>query len=237
MLHQNRRFLAVLLVLVCAFAYSSYAAPAVKRLGMSNSGNIQNSNVTPSKASITPSKSATSSMSRPASVRLVGSSVTPVAKVGGTTSLNAKAKTAGTADTERLAAIGKNLVKTKIISGTSVQPQGVDNSALIKRITDLENQIDAKQENLEAGDGIIIDGNTISVSEEIAGLPEKVSDLNDKVDIANLSSNYYTICQTQEYLEENYYTKAYVDQIVSQLSGANVVSQFDPSFLHQNTGN
>ena len=227
MLHQNRRFLAVLLVLVCAFAYSSYAAPAVKRLGMSNSGNIQNSNVTPSKASITPSKSATSSMSRPA----------PVAKVGGTTSLNAKAKTAGTADTERLAAIGKNLVKTKIISGTSVQPQGVDNSALIKRITDLENQIDAKQENLEAGDGIIIDGNTISVSEEIAGLPEKVSDLNDKVDIANLSSNYYTIGQTQEYLEENYYTKAYVDQIVSQLSGANVVSQFDPSFLHQNTGN
>ena len=59
-------------------------------------------------------------------------------------------------------------------SGYSPQPQGIDNSDLLKRVTDLENQIGAKQNNLEAGEGIVINGNTISVSEEIAGLPEQV---------------------------------------------------------------
>ena len=221
----------------------SYAAPAVKRLGVSNSGNIQKNTVTPTKALVTPLKnSATNSTPRTPSVRLVGSSATPVNKVGGgTTSLNSKVKTAGTTEAERLAAIGKNLIKTKVVSsGTSVQPQGVDNSALIKRITDLENQIDAKQENLEAGDGIVIDGNIISVSKEISALPETVaemqqdiSDLSDKIIAPGSSESYYTIGQTQAYLQEHYYSKQYVDQIVSQLSGANVVNQFDPSFLHQ----
>lgn len=218
MLHQNRRFLAVLLVLVCAFAYSSYAAPAVKRLGMSNSGNIQNSNVTPSKVSVTPSKSATSSMSRPASVRLVGSSVTPVAKVGGTTSLNAKTKTTGSVDTERLAAIGKNLIKTKpIVQPSNVQPSSAETSELLKRVETLEGKM----------------GQISDLPEKVAEIDTQISDLNEKVDVANLSSNYYTIGQTQEYLEQYYYTKAYVDQIVSQLTGANVVDHFDPSFLHQ----
>ncbi len=185
---------------------------------MSNSGNIQNSNVTPSKVSVTPSKSATSSMSRPASVRLVGSSVTPVAKVGGTTSLNAKTKTTGSVDTERLAAIGKNLIKTKpIVQPSNVQPSSAETSELLKRVETLEGKM----------------GQISDLPEKVAEIDTQISDLNEKVDVANLSSNYYTIGQTKDYLEQYYYTKAYVDQIVSQLTGANVVDHFDPSFLHQ----
>jgi predicted nuclease with TOPRIM domain len=177
---------------------------------------------------------------------LVGSSARVAPKVAGApTTLNAKAKTTGVADTERLAAIGKNLIRTKSMTQQSnVQPSSVENSDLLRRVENLENKMGEKQDTLEAGNGIEFDGNIIGLTEEMAALPEKVtqideqiSDLNDKVDIANLSSNYYTIGQTQDYLEQNYYTKAYVDSIVSQLSGANVVSQFNPSFLHQNTGN
>ena len=244
MSHINHLFLLVGLVFVGVFVAPSYGAPTVKRLGMGNSGsNVQSNTLATPKAA---TKATTSNTQRAPSVRLVGSSARIAPKVAGApTTLNAKAKTTGVADTERLAAIGKNLIRTKSMTQQSnVQPSSVENSDLLRRVENLENKMGEKQDALEAGNGIEFDGNIIGLTEEMAALPEKVtqideqiSDLNDKVDIANLSSNYYTIGQTQEYLEENYYTKAYVDQIVSQLSGANVVSQFDPSFLHQNTGN
>ena len=238
MSHINYSFLLVGLVFVGVFVAPSYAAPTVKRLGMGNSGsNVQSNTLATPKAAAT----ATTTQRAP-SVRLVGSSAGIAPKVAGApTTLSAKAKTTGVADTERLAAIGKNLIRTKSITQQpNVQPSGVENSDLLRRVENLENKMGEKQDTLEAGNGIEFDGNIIGLTEEMAALPEKVaqideqiSDLNDKVDIANLSSNYYTIGQTQDYLEQNYYTKAYVDSIVSQLSGANVVSQFNPSFLHQ----
>ena len=221
MQHKKSVILLVGLVFVGVLVRPSCAAPAVKRLGMSNTGsNVQSNTVATPKAA---TKATTSNTQRAPSVRLVGSSAKVAPKtVGGTTSLNAKTKTTGSVDTERLAAIGKNLIKTKpIVQPSTVQPSSAETSELLKRVETLEGKM----------------GQISDLPEKVAEIDTQISDLNEKVDVANLSSNYYTIGQTQEYLEENYYTKAYVDQIVSQLSGANVVNQFDPSFLHQNTGN
>ena len=202
----------------------SWGAPTVKKLGVSNTSAVSEGNTTASKA-VTPKKASTATTSatpRASSVRLLGTSTKSGTKsVAGTVGT----KTTGVANTERLSAIGKNLIKTKAVAGPNYsgmpQTAAVENTELMKRVQNLESKIE------EISD----------LPETIAEIQQDIGDLNDKVDVANLSSNYYTIGQTQDYLEQNYYTKAYVDSIVSQLSGANVVSQFNPSFLHQNTGN
>ena len=89
---------------------------------------------------------------------------------------------------------------------------------------------------MQSGDGIEIDGNTISLNGDAASLPERMEEIAKEIDdlVAQFNTDdYYTIGETQEYLEENYYTKDEVDKVVSQLSNPNVVNEFDPGFLHQ----
>ena len=108
-------------------------------------------------------------------------------------------------------------------------------SDLTNRVVALEEQMATKQETLEPGDGIDITGNTIGVTEEIAILPAKVAEMEQRIsgltDFVD-ATKYYTIDQTKTYLQNNYYTKQYVDQIVGDLANAKVVKVFDPSFLH-----
>ena len=242
MLYRNRLFLAVGLVSVGVLTCPSMAAPAVKRLGVQSSNNvqsnIQNSKMVASKPSASAIKT-TNAGQRAPSVRLGTTATKPVVKTIGGTKLSApKTTTSNIADTERLSVIRKHLIQggTGATSGIAPQIQGVEADNMLKRIVALEEQMLNKQEILEAGEGITIDDKTIAVSEEIGALPEKVNEidqkisgLDNKVDVANLAENYYD----KGYIQENYYTKQYVDQIVSQLSGANIVNTFDPGFLHQ----
>ncbi len=217
MLYHNRLFLAVGLVLVGVLSYPSVAAPTVKRLGVSNNNNIQSNIKNIKTAAAKPSaasKISTTNVQRAPSVRVLGTSATkPTVKtISATKSTNTKAA-ANAANTERLSVIRNHLIKggTGTTSNLAPQPQSVETDNMLKRIVALE--------------------------EQMANLPEKVEEINQKIDekadVANLSANYYTIGDTQDYLQQNYYTKQYVDQIVSQLSGANIVNTFDPGFLHQ----
>jgi hypothetical protein len=144
--------------------------------------------------------------------------------------------------TNLLKGIGKKIAVTPSIkpsqptqpttSGTTIPAD------LEQRITNLQNDIDSKQNILTAGNGIDINGNIISLSEQMQNLPERIEEINQKTDNltdqinnATLPQNYYTVDETEEYLQQHYYTKQYVDAIVNQLSNANVVKNFDPSFL------
>ena len=233
MLYRNMLFLAVGFVSTGILMCPLMAAPTVKKLGVSTPSNIQNAKVTQQKTS--------TSGQRAPSVRLLGTSAKPVTKPVSTTNIaNVAPSTTGATDSARLSGLHGSLVKgisSKISPNYSPQPN-INTSDLTKRVIALEEQMGTKQVVLEPGDGITIDGKTISLSEEIIALPEKMAEidqeittLNEKTGTPNLSSDYYTIDQTQEYLQQNYYTKTYVDQIISQLSNSKVVSHFDPGFL------
>ena len=232
MLYRNVLFLAFSLVSTGVLTYPAVGAPTVKRLGATNTGGTQINNVVPPKTTT----------SRASSIRTSGSYLSPknVATSGANVSGTTTSTTLGSANSMRLSGLHGNIVKSissKIPSNNTTPSGGAntDVSDLTNRVATLEEQMATKQETLEPGDGIDITGNTIGVTEEIALLPGKVAemeqqigDLTDFVDV----TKYYTIDQTKTYLQNNYYTKQYVDQIVGDLANAKVVKVFDPSFLH-----
>ena len=231
MLYRNMLFLAIGLVLTVVLTYPSVAAPTVKRLGAMNTGSIQDGNMATS-------PKASQTTQRASSVRTSGAYIKPTI---GTNVSNAKTATAGIASQERLSHVRLlNGIEKKLVSGNAQQPTGTDTvpSDLTDRVIALEEQIVTKQPTVEPGDGIEINNQTIRVSEEIAALPAQVAEIDQRIGDLNVA-NYYTIDQTQEYLARNYYTKQYVDQIISQLPGAKIANNFDPSFLQggQNNGN
>ena len=231
MLYRNVLFLAFSLVSTGVLMYPVLGAPTVKRLGATNTGGTQVNNVVPPKTT-TP---------RASSIRTSGSYLSSknVATGGTNVSGTTASTTSGSANSMRLSGLHGNIVKSissKIPSNNTTPSGGADTdvSDLTNRVVALEDQMATKQETLEPGDGIDITGNTIGVTEEIALLPDKVAemeqqvgDLTDFVDV----TKYYTIDQTKTYLQSNYYTKQYVDQIVGDLANAKVVKVFDPSFL------
>ena len=203
MSHYNRLFLSAVVVLGVSFACPSMAVPSVKKLGANTNS------VTPVKTTNSSTKS-----SRIGSLRNNRLSTMKPATV---------TKTIKTGNADERLSVGKYIHTTGVTSGVikpvvSTESAGVSSNDIVSlsdRISDLSTIVDGKQDILTAGDGIVIENNTISVSEDIAALPEAVDEIN-----YNLSQNYYT--------------KQYVDQIISQLSGLNVVNNFDPSFLHHN---
>jgi hypothetical protein len=221
-------FLALGLVSTGVLTCPSMAAPTVKRLGATNSGKIQNNTVVASPKS--------SSAQRASSVRTSGSYVKPTT---GSAVSNTKTTNAGLAGSERLSHVRLlNGIEKKLTPGSSQQPSDPSPapSDLTDRVIILEEQIVTKQPTLEPGDGIDINDQTIRVSEDITALPTKVADLEQRIGDLNVT-NYYTITQTQEYLGQNYYTKQYVDQIISQLPSAKIANNFDPGFLQGGQNN
>ena len=86
---------------------------------------------------------------------------------------------------------------TNNMGGSGTKPQDAssesskDIATLSDRISELDATLDAKQDTLTPGDGIKIENNTISLSDEMADLPDKFDEmsqematLNDRVDIA-----------------------------------------------------
>ena len=228
MLYRNVLFLAFSLVSTGVLMYPALGAPTVKRLGATNTDGTQVNNVVTPKTT-TP---------RASSIRTSGSYIKPKTSTNdGTTSPSIPTSTVASTGSNRLSHVRLfNGIEKKLVPGNTQQPTGADTdvSDLTNRVVALEDQMATKQETLEPGDGIDITGNTIGVTEEIALLPDKVAemeqqigDLTDFVDV----TKYYTIDQTKTYLQSNYYTKQYVDQIVGDLANAKVVKVFDPSFL------
>lgn len=120
---------------------------------------------------------------------------------------------------------------TKIVSPKISQkyttPAGNTNNdayEVAQRVINLEEKMLTKQEILEPGNGIDINGKTINLSEEISTLPERldkinqeIDDLSEKIGTPDLSEKYYTIDQTQEY----------VQQAVSNISIPNTETIYD----------
>ena len=196
----NHKYAFAVIFGMCLVVSNAVAAPTVKRLGAQSSYS-SNTTVLPSKAT------GNSNVSRAASVR---SNVNT-----GKTATITKVKPqndSNNATTSRLT-VGKYIHNKGVASGL-IRPNGSGTPSgqsdeitnLTDRVIQLENKVETKQEQLYAGDGIIIENNTISVDPSVQELPGRIADIEDeldeKVDIDNLSNNYYTKSEVDDAIED-----------------------------------
>ena len=157
----------------CLIVSNAVAVPTVKRLGTSNSysGTTNISSV----------KTSGARTSRAPSMRSVSSNKNPV-----TITKTVSTKANDNVTTSRLA-VGKYLHNKGVESGvikpatSSAEIQSDDITNLTNRVVQLENKIDEKQQELSAGDGIIIENDVISVDSAIHVLPDKVDAIEETI--------------------------------------------------------
>lgn len=226
-MYQKRLFFAVALITAGVLARPLMAAPTVKKLG-----GVASSTFLDKDTQIrTPILS-----QRAPSLRLSGATGKSTTKTNN--NIKTTSKTTNAADSARLPGLHGNLMKgisSKLVANKDAQPSGDKTSGLTQRIIDLEADMATKQETLEPGDGIDINGATIRLTEDITNLPDRIDtisqdidDLNEKIEAAGLYGEYYT----KEQIDTGYYNKAYLDPILSQITNAKVAKDFDPGFLH-----
>ena len=196
----NHKYAFAVIFGMCLVVSNAVAAPTVKRLG-AQSSYPSNTTVSPSKAT------GKSNVSRAASVR----SNVNTGKTATITKVNSQ-NDSNNATTSRLT-VGKYIHNKGVASGL-IRPNGSGTPSgqsdeitnLTDRVIQLENKVETKQEQLYAGDGIIIENNTISVDPSVQELPGRIADIEDeldeKVDIDNLSSNYYTKSEVDDAIED-----------------------------------
>ncbi len=230
----NRSFLLVALLASLGFVPGAFAVPAVKMLGQKNTA----------AAPVSTQKVGSNQLSRTGSVRSIGKTAKPVSvsKTGKNNTTVLKAPS----EPQRLS-IGKYIHGTGVSSGivkpantgSNSAPAASSNDLIIlnDRIKKLEDDIETKQDELTAGDGIEIKNNTISVAE---GLQNQINKLaTDKVDVASLAENYYDRGQTQELIEEQVQqiagqdNKTIYDFTSEQRKKVYVVDTFDEGFLEE----
>lgn len=197
---RNRLFVAAVL---SAFVCSVDAASSVKVFGTTKSGNSEPG--TSLKLNSQTSKK-TVPVARIGSVRATnlpgGKSVTK----GGTTQLGG---TTGSA-TNRLS-VGKyihaggvqsGVIKTTVPSVAT--PSSDDFLSLKDRVEHLEAEVALKQNTLQAGDGVVIEDNVLSLSQDVNGLVADVNSLktqmDGKADLLNVTNNYYTKSEVTDLL-------------------------------------
>ena len=230
MLHRNSILLLTGALCVGCFVQSAVGLPSVKRLGVSNNGNIQTS----AKTTQNTSGSVALPGNRIGTVRSLGAGLksTNTNKLKANTTI--KPTTSTNTDTNRLS-VGKYIHASGVESGhikpiSSSEPvvQSDDFINLTERVEVLEKAVLPPTDGIELKDGVI------GLSEDINQLPTQVSDLSqdvedltalvdDKVGFDSLTTNYYS----KEEVEQ------YVQQIVSQIShnDKGYVNTFDSSFL------
>jgi len=205
-LHRGAMFLMFVSVILGLSASQVFAAPTVKKFGINTTNNTQN-NINKTSLTKLPANP------RASSVRAFGLSSTPT---NINNSISVAAKPVNNNNSMRLSALHNSVIKglsSKLSTSSAQQQQQqpvIDSPAtldLAQRVTDLETEISTKQENLESGDGIVFDGKTISLTDEIMTLPNEIDEINQEIDNLN--------------------------QKISQIPGANVVHNFDPGFLLQ----
>ena len=180
----NHYILPVTLLMSVGFVSGVFAAPSVKVLGQ-KSANVSTGtsvNTTARASNMSNKANTTSQLSRVSSVRNTGTM--PVRTVSAN---NAKVATPSSAQPASRISIGKYIHGTGVASGTikpttgggSAAPASSDLVALSDRIQAVELALEEKQDKLEAGVGIDIDGKVIGVSESLQDLSSKVNTLSD----------------------------------------------------------
>lgn len=237
----NRLFFTVILVAGGCLARSVWGAPTIK-----NFGNTVNSNVysgVHTNKTTQPQSQSNATAKRASSVRALSLTTKPAPKTYNNDTGTAD-KPASSVASVRRSGKHANLVKgiSSKLSSSHTSQLGTSSdtniSDLEQRVSSLESEITTKQGLLESGDGISIDGNTISLDDNFADLPNKIEEMNqdiedlaDQIGTAPLPSDYYTAAQTEEYMEQHYYNKQYVDDIVGALTGHGIADEFVPTFL------
>ena len=189
---------AVLSALVC----SANAAPSVKMLGTKKSGSGE-ANSTLKLSSQTSKK--TVPVSRLGSVKVTNlqnsKTVNKVATV----------KTGGGNDANNRLSVGK-YIHTGGIQSNLIKPatqtvpvvSSDDFLNLQDRVQRVETELSMKQNALQAGDGVIIEDNVLSLSQDVNGLVADVNSLktqmDGKADLLNVTNNYYTKSEVTDLL-------------------------------------
>ena len=210
MLYRGRLFLAVILLAVGVFTHPSGAVPTVNKFSSPVNNNIHN-NILTSKT--TPIKSSTVGTLSVSGSGLNSVNKTDTKTTNGVNVLSSTPTLEDSVDSVRIPGLHSNFIKSigaKLSSNYTQQPSNnVGTADLTQRIIDLEEDIAKKQEMLESGNGISIDGKTISLSQEIVTLPERldeidqeINSLNKKIESPGNPENYYTIGETQEYVQQ-----------------------------------
>lgn len=213
--------------------YPAVSAPMVKTLGGNMNTGIQNSRVTPAKLS-TPSQ-------RASSVRALDSVSKPATKTtGGTTVTSGTPRTSAYVGSVRTPGLHGNLMKgiSSKLSAAQSSQQGGTTSDLAQRVTSLEQEMLTKQDILESGDGINIDGTVISLSDDMMTMTERleelnqeIGDLNEQVGNINLTENYYTIEETQDYVQqivdEIQNNEMIYDSVAKEFKRVTIIDDFD----------
>lgn len=231
-------FLTVALLAGVVLTCPGVAAPTVKKIGLTlNSNNDIPSSTTNTKASpIKLSNTGTVSLSVPGSGAKLDSTIN-----NDTTIVGATQKTTDYVDSARLPGLHGNFIKgisTKLSSNYASPANNTGSSDLTQRVHYLEEELATKQGMLESGNGISIDGKTISLSAEMVALPERleeinqeIGNLNEKIGTPGVSENYYTIDQTQEYVQQavNDATKneTVYDSVTKEHKYITIVDDFD----------
>ncbi len=217
----NIRFLSSVLVLCLFGVVDAYAAPTVKKLG-ANTARI-GANTTVVNAPYT-----SSSAQRLGTIRKIQStSAAPVTVNNSTTTQNLSA--AG--DTSRLG-MGKYISVPGVATAPVIakipaaqQKPAVSSDDFINlsdRVSDLETDIDFKQDALSVGNGLILEDNLLELDDEITQMPEMLDEMSGQLDeladnLDGLSAQVEGKVSTEE-LNENYYTINQVNQIVNGIT-------------------
>ena len=206
---------------LCLIASNAVAAPTVKKLGGGTS--FGNTNAVSTKATDG------QNLSRASSIRSVSANVKPA-----TITKKVSDKENNNVITSRLT-VGKYLHNKGVASGiikpnaSYAESQSNEIVNLTDRVVQLENQMDGKQQVLSAGDGIVIENNVISVDTAVNTLPDKVETITEQLD-----ENYYTKSEVKQLIETQEITGT--DTIYDSETGeriyVSIVDNFDKKILN-----
>ena len=221
----NIRFLSSLVVF-CTFSIANaYAVPSVKMLG-TNPARVGVNSATVKQN--TPTK--TNTVSTP---QRLGSIRAQTATTG--TLSNRVSSASGSSDSNRLGfkvapyIQSGNAVNIKPNQAPAINPtpSPADVSGLEDRIISLEDAMPTKQNELAAGEGIVLDNNTISVDEGFAELPNRVNALSDDIDGLAAEIGNKLSGEDLDEFATGYYTKAEIDAKVQDISAGDVSGLLD----------
>lgn len=192
---QSRLFVAVVL---STLVFSASAVPSVKVLGTKKSGANDSTTLKLDSQAAKVNKP----VSRLGSVKSVGTQkVMPV-------SVSKATQTGKNNITDNRLSIGKyihsagvqsNVIKPAVSNGAA--PSSDDFLNLKDKVQKLETEVALKQDALQAGDGIVIEGGVLSLSQDVDGLADSVDSLQKQLD--DVANNYYTKTELTQILDEH----------------------------------
>ena len=188
--------------ILSVWVFGANAAPSVKVLGAKKTGDTNSAltlNSQTAKKNVPVARIGSvkaSNLQTAKSVKKTGTG-----QVGGTTG----------AATNRLS-VGKYIHSGGVQSGsikTTVpsvaMPSSDDFLSLKDKVQQLEAEVALKQNALQAGDGVVIEDNVLSLSQDVDGLVDNVADLQQqmagKADLLNVTNNYYTKAEIADILD------------------------------------